>query len=286
MNEDEAEISRPEKILFPGSKIDKKDVADYYHKVSKFMLPFMKDRPLALERYPDGIKDEGFYQKNASDYFPSYIKTQKIDQTTYVIVNDKKSLLYLINQAVITFHGWMSTIDSINKPDKIVLDIDPPDSLKLEDVKAGAEYIKKILEHIGLEPYLMSTGIKGLHIVSPIKPELNFKEVKQFTRRLAELTVNSSPERFTIEQRKDKRENKIFIDHLRNERAQLSVIPYSLRPIENAPIAVPLKWKELKSFRHQNYILKHASRLKDSWKDFNKKRKSLKSAIKKFDKLY
>ena len=255
------EISHPEKILFPKKKISKGQMAEYYESIADKMLPYLKDRPLSLVRYPSGIKKQGFFQKNAADYFPDYIQRVEIETedgiNTQVICNNKKSLVYLANQNTVEFHIWLSKKDKLRKPDKVVFDLDPPKN-SFDRVKEGAGILKEYLSQKNFDPHLMTTGKNGLHVYYSIRRGKDFDDVKEEVREYAEEVVQLHPELFTTKIRKNQREGKIFLDYLRNEYAQTSVCPYSLRANETAGIATPLEWKELEglkaadAFNYQN----------------------------------
>ena len=255
------EISHPEKILFPQKKISKGQMAEYYESIAEKMLPYLKDRPLSLVRYPSGIKKQGFFQKNAAEYFPDYIKRVEIETedgiNTQVICNNKKSLVYLANQNTVEFHIWLSKKDKLRKPDKVVFDLDPPKN-SFDRVKEGAGILKEYLSQKNFDPHLMTTGKNGLHVYYSIRRGKDFDDVKEEVREYAEELVQLHPELFTTKIRKNQREDKIFLDYLRNEYAQTSVCPYSLRANETAGIATPLEWKELEglkaadAFNYQN----------------------------------
>lgn len=242
------EISHPDKVLFPKLGITKKDLVEYYAKMSEHILPYLKDRPLTLQRFPDGIKEEGFYQKNASDYFPGFIERIEIkteDGVNHqVICNDKKTLVYLANQGVITLHIWLSRKDKLDYPDKIVFDLDPPQG-SFEKVKEAAEILHAYLDQQDVESKLMTTGKNGLHVYYSIRRSKNFDAVRMEVRAEAVKLAEKHPKLLTTEVRKDKRQGRVFLDYLRNAYGQTSVCPYSLRPTEKAGVATPIEWDEL-----------------------------------------
>ena len=246
------EITHPDKILFPEHKITKGQVVAYYESVADKMLPFLKDRPLTLHRFPDGIQENGFYQKNVSDYFPSFIKTVLIKteegSNTQVICNSKKSLIYLANQGTISFHIWLSQKDKLDKPDKVVFDLDPPKD-SFERVKDAAKKIGEFLRKTNKEPQLMTTGQNGLHVWYTMRRTQTFDEVRENVKAMAVELERKYPELLTTAVRKNKRDGKIFIDYLRNSYAQTSVCPYSLRPNPVAGVATPLSWRQLNSLK-------------------------------------
>lgn len=185
------EITNPEKVLFPKSQITKKDLIEYYLNIADRMLPLIKDRPITMFRYPNGIAEEHFVQKNASDYFPKWIKTKSIQKEdkshiSMVICNDKKTLVYLANQACITPHIWLSRKDSLDKPDRLIFDLDPPGK-NFDHVVQGAFDLKELLENeFKITPFLMTTGSKGVHVVIPIKRELVYEKVRQFAKKIGQ----------------------------------------------------------------------------------------------------
>lgn len=242
------EISHPDKIIFPKQKITKLHMIKYYEEVADQMLPYLKDRPLTLHRFPSGIKEDGFYQKNAGDYFPDFIKTVEIEteegSNTQVICNHKKSLIYLANQGTLAFHIWLSKKDKLNKPDKIVFDLDPLEN-EFEKVKEAARYVADFLRKRGIDPQLMTTGQNGLHVWYTVRRTKTFDEVREEVKEVAQKLEEKYPKLLTTAVRKNKREGKIFVDYLRNAYAQTSVCPYSLRPNEAAGVAMPISWDKL-----------------------------------------
>ena len=240
------EISHPDKIIFP--QISKQDMLEYYESVADYMLPFLKDRPLTLQRCPNGINEDGFYQKKAGDYFPDYIQRIKIEtregQQEQVICNSKKSLIYLVNQGTVSFHVWLSRKDKLHHPDKVVYDLDPPKG-SFVHMKEAARKLKDFLNDQDIQVKLMTTGKGGLHLYYSKRRTRDFDDVREEARNYAEEMVELYPDLFTIETLKKKREGKIFLDYLRNAYAQTAVCPYSLRPIASAGIATPIDWSEL-----------------------------------------
>ncbi len=252
----QVEISNPEKVIFPQKKITKSDMAEYYDKIADRMLPYLKDRPLTLQRFPNGIQEAGFYQKNASEYFPDFIKTVEIDteegKNTQIICNDKRTLLYLVNQGTVSFHIWLSRKDKIRQPDKVVFDLDPPKN-GFEKVREAAKVVRNYLRKQKKDPQLMTTGQSGLHLYYSIRRGKDFDEIKKEARKVAEEVAKLRPDLLTTKIRKDQREGKIFVDYLRNAYAQTAVCPFSLRPNEEAGIATPLEWEELTKLESASY---------------------------------
>ncbi|SDG68077.1 non-homologous end-joining DNA ligase [Psychroflexus sediminis] len=248
MKIEEIDISHPDKPIFPDSEINKLDLVRYYEKIADKMLPYLKDRPLTLQRFPDGIDSDGFYQKNSADYFPDFIESISIEtkegRNTQVICNDKKTLIYLANQGVITFHIWLSKKEDLHTPDKVIFDLDPPKDA-FEKVKEATQKIGDFLQKEGKNPHVMTTGKSGFHVWYDIRRTKDFDERREEAKSLAKNMKEKHPEILTTATRKDNRDNKVFIDYLRNAYGQTSVCPYSLRPIPSAGVATPLDWEEL-----------------------------------------
>ncbi|HLI86131.1 MAG TPA: non-homologous end-joining DNA ligase [Bryobacteraceae bacterium] len=212
-------ITRPEKLLFPRDGITKGDVIRYFERVSRWMLPHLRGRPLAMQRFPGGIDGGGFFQKAAAKYYPEWIRTATVPKAggtvTHVICDDAATLVYLANQACITPHIWLSQVDEPWQPDQMVFDLDPSTS-DLSRVIRGAQLLQEILEGMDLPAYVKATGSRGLHVVVPLRRERNFDEVRAFVRQIAEMVVNRDPSAFTMEQSKKKRAGRVFIDTNRN----------------------------------------------------------------------
>lgn len=287
-------VSHPEKVIYPKPKITKAEVVDYYVRIAKYMLPYLKDRPLSMQRFPDGIDKQGFYQKDAGDYFPDWIKTISVKKEEggtvhHVVVNDAATLAYIATQMCLVFHRWLSKISKMNNPDVMIFDLDPSGK-DFNMVRHAAITLKELLEELGLVPFVMTTGSRGLHVVVPLKGTEDFDEVRKFARDLAQIMVDEDPKHLTLEMRKDKRKGKIFVDYLRNGFGATGVAPYSLRARPGAPVATPLKWPEVskKSLKPDQWNSKTIfNRLKkgDPWKNMPKYAKSLSSARKKLDKM-
>jgi bifunctional non-homologous end joining protein LigD len=183
------EITNPNKILFPKSKITKEEFVDYYKFIAKKMLPLIKDRPISMQRFPGGINGIVFFQKNVFEYFPSWIKTVSVkrknkENIKMALCNDRDSLLYLANQVCVP-HVWLSRKDKLDYPDRMIFDLDPPKDDFPSVVKASLD-LKKMLDELKLPSFVMTTGSKGLHVVIPIKREKKFDEVRHFARKIAE----------------------------------------------------------------------------------------------------
>lgn len=241
------EISHPDKIIFPDN-ISKADMLHYYQRIANYILPYLEDRPITLERYPDGIEESGFIQKKAADYFPYFINTLTVDtdkgKQEQILCNDKKSLIYLVNQGTVSFHTWLSRRDKLGQPDQVIYDLDPSGK-DLSKLKEAVTIVRDHLQEAGHQPKLMSSGKSGFHVLYLIRRGKYFDSVREEARKQAETLAEAHPDLLTTEISKDKRAGRIFVDYLRNAYGQTSICPYSLRATRRAGIATPLDWDEL-----------------------------------------
>lgn len=282
------------KLIFPDIKVSKKELIAYYQKIAKEIIPQLKDRPLMLQRFPNGVANKGFYQKQSSAYFPDWIKTVKVakedGELSHVICNDKATLIYLVNQYTISFHTWLSKGDAINNPDKLIIDLDPS-SDNFEMVRRGAMVIKKYTDELSLTPYVMTTGSSGVHIIIPLDGRGSFDESRKAGNQIAEFFTELYPELFTLERYKKNRQGRIYFDIQRNAYAQTGIAAYSLRPLPGAPVATPVGWEELQDPSinartwHINNIEKRLAETEDPWKGMRKHAISVLTLQKKFSKL-
>lgn len=286
------EISNPDKIFFPEKKYTKGDLIEYYEQIAETMLAYLEDRMITMIRYPDGIDGKKFYQKEAPEYFPNWIERKLIENrdegsTNYVICNKKATLVYLANQACITPHVWLSKKDKPEKPDRLIIDLDPEvDDFSM--VKTAALKIRDLLGgSLGLPVFLMTSGSRGVHIVVPLKRTRNFDEIRRFAQIVADHLEKENPHLVTTAARKNKRGGKIYLDVGRNAFGQTAVAPYAVRPIEGAPVATPLDWEELEdsSLTPQSWniknIFKRLEKTGDPWKKMQKEAVVLTTAEKK-----
>jgi bifunctional non-homologous end joining protein LigD len=288
------QITRPAEVLFPEDGITKRDLIEYYVRIAPWMLPHLRDRPLALERYPDGIDKPSFFQKAVASYYPDWIERVTVKKVggkiTHVVCNNAATLVYLANQACITPHIWLSRADKLHYPDQMVFDLDPSRE-DFDAVKATARSIAKLLDKLELPAYLKTTGSRGLHIAVPLNREEDFDSVRAFVRRLAEIAVDEDREHRTLEQRKDQRRGRVFVDTNRNAYAQHMAAAYAVRARPGAPVSAPLDWNELdrKDLRPDSVTVRNVfgrlEKVGDLWKDFARRATSLKKARQKLEKL-
>jgi bifunctional non-homologous end joining protein LigD len=248
----EIEISNREKLFFPDSALTKGDLIDYYDDLADVMLPHLKRYPVSMQRFPDGLDEEGFYNKDAPDYFPDWIDTVKFPKREggsfqAPIVNSKAALIYLANQAVVTFHPYLARTGDLEKPDKMIYDLDPPEGTSdYGAVRQAALDLHNVLEELNLTSFVQTTGSEGFHVLVPLDREQGFDTVREFATGVARVLVQRHGDKYTLEQRKKKREGRIFLDMLRNAYGATAVAPYSARARPGAPIATPISWQELR----------------------------------------
>lgn len=288
------EITRPAKVLFPEDGITKRDLIEYYRRIASWILPHLRDRPLALERYPDGIDEPGFFQKAAASYYPAWIRTVTVKKAggtvRHVVCDDAATLVYLANQACVTPHVWLSRTDKLEHPDQMMFDLDPSED-GFEPVKAAAQSLKALLDDLGLPAYLKATGSRGLHVAVPLKRSERFDSVRAFARAVAGVVVSQEPGQWTLEQRKAMRRGRVFVDTNRNAYAQTVAPAYAVRARPGAPVSVPLDWTELsrKDLRPDGVTIRSVfdrlDRVGDLWIDFRRRGVSLSRARQTLEKL-
>lgn len=291
----EIEITRPEKVLFPAEGITKLDMIEYYRQIARWMLPHVRGRPVVMECYPDGISEPSFLRKAVPSYFPDWIERVTVKKAggsvTHVVCNNEATLVYLANQACITPHVWLSRIDRIYLPDLMVFDLDPSGE-EFSVVKSTAEAVRAVLEQVALPAYVKTTGSLGLHVAVPLKREEHFDFIRAFARHVAEIVVEDDPQHRTLEQRKDRRRGRIFVDTARNAYAQTIAPAYAVRARPTASVSVPLAWKELggKNLRPDGVTIRTAlerlRRAGDPWEDLQRHAVSLKRARRKLQEMY
>jgi len=243
-------ITNPEKVFWPDEGYTKSDLIEYYEAVSPWLLPYLKDRPLVLTRYPDGITGKSFFQKDAPEWTPSWIRTARIHASDvdrdidYFIVDDRESLRYVVNLGTIPLHLWSSRQASLDHPDWLVLDLDPKGA-PFTDVVKVARALHGILDDLGLPSSVKTSGATGLHIVLPLGADYDYEVTRTFARLLAVMGVEAEPEISTIARPLRSRGGKVYIDFGQNGRGQTVVAPFSARPLPGAPVSCPLRWEEV-----------------------------------------
>jgi len=246
-------LTHPDKALFTRPAISKLELARHYERVAEAMLPHLRGRPLALEAYPQGIGQRGFFMKSVPDYFPSWISTVSVRKrggsNVQVLAEDAATLVYLAGQNVITPHIWLSRADMPHQPDRLIIDLDPAPGVGFAAIRAAAREAGARLGDAGLKPFAMVTGSRGIHVVCPLRRGAGFSAVHRYARALAEAMVAEDPRRLTLEWRRADRGRRIYVDVNRINYAQHAVAPYGVRAKPRAPVAMPVEWEELSSAR-------------------------------------
>jgi bifunctional non-homologous end joining protein LigD len=243
------EITHPDKALFSDPRITKLDLARHYEHVAPAMLPHVRGRPLALEAFPQGTDHRGFFMKSIPGHFPDWIETAEVPKKggslTQALAANAATLVYLAGQNVVTPHIWLSRVDALREPDRLIIDLDPAPGIGFAAVRAAAREAGARLQSAGLIPHAMVTGSRGIHVVSPLRRGADFGRVHSYARKLAEAMVADDPKRLTLEWHRAERGQRIYLDVNRINYAQHVVAPYGVRPRPGAPVAMPIHWDEL-----------------------------------------
>jgi DNA ligase D-like protein (predicted polymerase) len=263
------------KIFWPEYGYTKGDLIEYYSQVAEFLLPYLRDRPVHMLRYPNGVEDHSFYQKNVPIKTPEWVKTIDISHTDssrypgsgwntdpdrktgsrrtidekvvrYIICNDRWTLLYMVNLGSIDLHPWLSRINSLESPDWAVLDLDAKSASFSKVVKISKE-IGKLLRGIGVSAFLKTSGATGIHVFIPLRAGYTYEQSRLFCEGIARMVVSQNPDIATVERAVASRQNRVYVDFLQNSRGQTIVPPYVVRPVSEATVSMPLDWDELDS---------------------------------------
>ncbi len=277
------EVSRPDKVLFPGDGITKTDLVDHYLRVADVMLPHVRGRPVSMKRYPDGIRGPVFYQKRVPGSFPDWIprvevRTERKGTQVHAVIGDRATLAFLADQACIEPHTWLSRADDLDHPDLLVFDLDPSTD-DLGVVRDCARALRALLERAELVPFLKTSGSKGVHVVVPLDRSADFTAVRAFSRGVAEVAAARDPDRFTTEHRKAKRRGRVYLDVMRNGYGATVIPPYGVRALPGAPVSVPVEWEELGRVEPRTYTIanlaRRLSRKGDPWKGMRRRARAL-----------
>ena len=284
-------LTHLDKVYWPDEGYTKFDLLKYYYSISKTILPYLKNRPLILKRYPNGIKGQMFYQhnlENAPEFVERFSRTDSDGKLiTYAIANNLAALLYIVNLGTIAQNPWFSTTDSISKPDYFALDLDPGDNATFAQVKKIALEVKKVLDEVGLKGYPKTSGSSGIHIYVPIKPEMTYHDLVPFAKKLATIVADRNPTDATVRRMThDRKSTQVYVDYLQNIEGKSLASAYSVREKPGATVSAPIEWKEITAkLKLEQFTLKNmAARVKrkgDMFSDVLKKRQSLKVAMKK-----
>lgn len=268
-------ISSPTRVVYPELALTKIDLVHYYDQVAEVMLPHVQDRPLTLVHCPDGLQAPCNYMRHRRVWGPDVLKRVTIKEKTkigeYLAVVNLEGIIALAQMGIIEVHTWNSTIDDVERPNRIVWDLDPGPAVSLRDVIAAAIAVRTLLDTLGLESWVKTTGGHGIHVVAPLTPDRQWDECLAFAKAVAEALMRSDPSRYTTAFPKAGRERKILIDYLRNNRTNTSVAAFSARAKPAATVSMPVSWKQLTArLNPQRFtVITAPTKLRtDPWRDY------------------
>ncbi|HZP13761.1 MAG TPA: non-homologous end-joining DNA ligase [Nevskiaceae bacterium] len=274
-------LTHPDRVMFTSPPITKRDLFDYYLSVSDRMLPALAGRPISLVRCPGGLRGPCFFQRNPSPGFGDAVKSAKVGKNTVVYIEDLRGLAALVQMNVIEIHAWGAKLDDIERPDQIVLDLDPGEGVAFKRIAAAARLLRERLRKQKLESFVRTSGGKGLHVVIPLEPKADWDTVKAFAHGVATSAAKEHPGEFVAIAGAGNRKDRIFIDYLRNGLAASSVASYSVRARDGAGVATPLAWEELpriksaSQFNVRNFGARLRKHKRDPWAGFSKLRQKI-----------
>lgn len=264
INDHMVKLTKLNKIFWPQETYTKGDLIEYYIKAAAYLLPLLKDRPISLTRYPDGILGKWFYQKNKPKHAPRWIssflwRSGKHKSTDYILCNNLETLVWLVNQACIEFHPWFSRFDNVEYPDYAVFDLDPMEPLTFDDAREVAILLKGVLDEFKLLSIPKTSGATGLHIHVPVIRKFRYREIQLFIQYIGKFLLQAYPHKISIFERwvKD-RQGKVYIDYLQNNRGQTVASAYSVRPNPGAPVSMPFRWEDIAVIRPDMFTIKTA----------------------------
>ena len=269
------EPSNLDKVFWPEKGLTKGDLVDYYDRVAPFILPVLRDRPLTVKRYPDGIHGFSFFQKNAPKYAPRWVRTVTLPaesarrDVNYILCNSERTLLWLANQGSIELHPWLSRVERLERPDHLVMDLDPPEGAFDRAVEI-AFLVKEVLKAAGLSGAAKTSGAKGIHVFVPLQRRYDYREVRAAADEVARRVEERAPHRATTEFRIAQRGDRLFLDAGRNAPGAHIVAAYSPRARPAASVSYPVSWEELERIRPEDFTIENVPALLergDRWKE-------------------
>lgn len=256
------DLTNVDKVLWPDTGYTKADLIEYYGAVAAVILPHLRDRPLALTRHPAGIDGHSFYQKNAPDYAPEWLRTWSSgaevssERINYILADDAATLIWLANQNCIGIHPWLSMAHHPAAPNQIVIDLDPNPPTGFHEARRVAFVVRDVLTEMGLRAYPKVSGATGIHIYIPVTPQYPFSAASRFAGLVGRIVADLLPDLATTERRIGKRGPRVYIDHLQNLAGQTIAAPYSVRPLPRAPVSTPVTWDELQRCEPMHFTIK------------------------------
>jgi len=280
--------SNESKVFFPASGITKGDLLDYYQAVAGAMIPLIQGRPLSFQRFPEGIGREGFFQQQADGSMPDWVKRVEIEKVSggkieHAMAFKAADLASFAQIGAVVIHQWQSRQGRLLQPDHLVFDLDPSIDEGFDQARQAALILRDYLEALGLVPFVKTTGSRGLHVVAPLAGKEEYDEVRRLCSLMAGELVRSHPDELTTEQRKNKRQGRVYLEVGRNAYGQTMVAPYSVRAREGAPVSAPVDWEELEDqgFHPEAYTLEsipaRMGRRPCPWRAMHRRARSLNS---------
>ena len=252
-------LTNLDKVLWPQGGYTKAHLIRYYTEIAPVLLPHLRGRPLTVTRFPDGVKGESFYQKNAPAHTPNWVRTHRVEgeekPIDYILAEDTATLVWLANQACIELHPWLSTIDSPEKPDRIVIDLDPDPPSGFREARRIALVVKEVLDRLGLRGYPKLSGATGVHIVIPVVPEHPYSVTSRFAGFIGRVVADLFPDEATVERRVRDRRGRVYLDHLQNLPGKTIVAAYSVRPGKRPTVSMPVTWEELETCQPEDFTI-------------------------------
>ena len=279
-------LTHPDKQLYPEQHVAKRDLALYYQRVAPRMLPHVAQRLLSIVRCPEGQDEPCFFQRHpipgSLESIHRFKRRDKKSEPDYIYVEDVQGLIALAQMGVLEIHIWGSHVDEVDRPDRVVFDLDPADDVPFADVKSAALHLRDVLDAVRLKSFPLLSGGKGIHVVVPLKPRHGWDVIKAFSGVLAQRLAAEQPERYVATMTKSKRKGRIFIDYLRNDKSATAIAPYSPRARPGAPLAWPLNWQALPRLKsaHEITLANFSRRLAaaDPWPGYAKVGQTLESS--------
>lgn len=252
VNHRELRLTNMNRVLWPDSGLIKQDLIRYYIAVAPYLLPHLRGRPLVVQRFPDGINGEGFYQKNIPEGVPEWLQTHPVihqegKETRYIIADSTEALVWLGNQACLELHPWLSSAADLERPDFAVFDLDPMENSTYEDVCRSALLIRELLDQQGLRCYPKLSGATGMQLYLPLKPLYSYAQSRAFAEQNCRQAHTLLPEITTVERKIDRRRGKLYLDYLQNVFGKTLAAVYSPRSLPGAPVSIPLDWTEVEA---------------------------------------
>jgi bifunctional non-homologous end joining protein LigD len=259
-------VTNADKVFWPEDGFTKGDLVAYYEGIAEWLLPYLKDRPVVLTRYPDGIHGKSFFQKDAPGYAPDWLRLETMwsehaeREIRYFVLDDLESLLYVANMGTIPLHVWSSRVAALERPDWCILDLDPKGA-PFADVVTIARHIRALCDAAGIPTFVKTSGSTGLHVLIPLGARYTYEQSRTLAELLARFTAKSLPEIATIVRAVGEREGKVYLDYLQNGHGRLLVAPFCVRPLPGAPVSMPLEWRHVNArLKLRRYNIRSARR--------------------------